>query len=65
MSGGTRTPTPGTVAVIAMMHRAPTVAFFDGMFWRSCDARGPVKCVPAAVTSIETPHIYSPGEATS
>lgn len=58
-----RKAAPGTVAVVSMMFRAPIVALFDGEFWRSCDGDGPIRCVPNAITSIETPHIYSPGSA--
>lgn len=57
---GTRPPTPGTVATITMGQRAVRVALYDGQFWRTCDALGPIKCAPAAITSIETPYIFSP-----
>ena len=58
-----RSPAPGTVAMVTMMSRPAVVALFDGVFWRGVDAYGPVKCVPAAITSIETPYVFSP-EAT-
>lgn len=56
----TRSILPGTVAVVTMMRRPVIVALFDGVFWRGCDARGPIKCVPSAITSIETPYVFSP-----
>jgi hypothetical protein len=55
-----RRPEPGTVATVTMGRRAPRVALYDGRFWRTCDAYGPIQCVPSAITSIETPYIYSP-----
>lgn len=60
LDAASRTPAPGTVAIVTMLRRRATVALFDGMFWRSCDSFGPVKCVPAAITSVETPYVYSP-----
>lgn len=60
-----RTPAPGTVAMVTMLRRPPVVALYDGRFWRSCDAHGLIKCVPAAITSVETPYVFSPGRGES
>lgn len=42
---------PGDVAWVSMMGRAPVIALYDGKFWRGVDALGPIKCVSNAVTS--------------
>lgn len=59
----TRTPSPGTVAVVTMGKRPAAVALWDGQFWRSCDAFGPIQCKPPAITSIETPYVFSPASS--
>lgn len=64
MSAASRTPAPGTVAVITMGRGKARPALWDGAFWRSADERGPIRCVPNVVTSIETPYLFSPTSET-